>query len=1144
MPSSRNNSLTLMTLPLEVLCHILKFLSLRKVLQIECVSRRMQAAVLVHLRNLTEIDFKEDAPSKEMFSFTVYNMSDCMFNSLLDKLPNLKFVYGFHPAKIIVTDVCIDHLISKFDLTTAGVCHTLDEHNVIGIEINSLDLLDSICMSPIKVEVIGKFKSSLKSLALFKTIELNKRSLKITHLHLTDCTVASLVNMDEYLEQIYLRNVRFTDNDPFINASMRNLKSFSMSRCMGPFLPVKYVPLVQALANAHQLHRLDIQDIRHLGGTIGLVCAGEGFQESFCRLESILLGNNKHLQIEDIVNLVMRSADILSSLKLQPSLTKDSVFQALKSSGVTMNADFKELYLGWKDDIDQTRGEETSIDHRSSHITDNGMRIVGECFPTVRKLDIRNSPYLKDPRSWFTPGCQYLKSIEELCICNCWSIELKNFTKFLTLLPDLKSLTLQDMLQISTEGSYDDTFRFHMDRDETYTLSNGTYYIKPQGGALNGGNCLMPPYGSISNHPVTRPSCENITGNQESQHLANQNHSSCSNYLTNENASFNHGNDSSSNENGHKLHLSIKLSNQKNFSSSNHNGKQKAVQNFGDKPLTDESRDRKHIHMRNKLSILLNSSSSNQLTNQNDSFNHENEFSANEGRENTHMSIQLSSHNAPSSLDQLVNGSAALNHGKHSSANRSRRRKHMSIKLTNQREDNKLRDKEAKDKYQNCGKKHLPTYITEETLRIFDDTDYSFNSTSPQYCSHNSSSPQYCSHNSTSPQYCSHNSTSPQCCSHNSTSPQYCSHNSTSPQCCSHNSTSPQYCSHNSTSPQYCSHNSTSPQYCSHNSTSPQYCSHNSTSPQYCSHNSTSPQCCSHNSTSPQCCSHNSTSPQYCSHNSTSPQYGSHNSPYAISPSPEGWSDASECDKKCRPKKRIGKSPSFEISTPERCRSEDWSCNKNSNKSKKGRKRKYIELGSNDPVGSVSPERCSCCPGLYEKPTVSKRGKSIITKNGVVSKSKSSKRKKSTRKKTEIQNVCTCNKQYKDSGSQTTIEDITQIYQRCYLGDISMSSVTMETDRIIKPGVFKPGVDTCMKVTLSRKCKTHKQSKDRRHIGCSSDIPIIDTNDPMLKYQCFSPAPLVLQLSNNSLESVTLHDVNIAELHISCNKLVNLSGNC
>ncbi|XP_045204705.2 F-box only protein 38-like [Mercenaria mercenaria] len=440
-------------LSVEMICYIFQYLTLKEMLRFESLSKKLQKAVQASLSIREEIDFNEDVCDKRLFENNLPNMTNKMFSSLLSKLPRLRFIYNFHPANISsYLNVSSDVLTVAAVVDTLVACKSLE-----GIEISNMDLLENIVSKTSHPKIIGKFQNRNPQFPVLNgSTTVLKDDSRITNLHLVGCSVYYMPQMDSHLEHLYLRMVKFVHHHPFKDFSACKLKTFVMSHCIGPSSALKYIPLLSALAEARGLKRLELQRVPVLGGVIQHLCEDNWQDGGFRRLNSITMGECKNALDVDLGFLIIAAAAHIEALRIQPSLTKDAVFSALAIADVTINPGFEELCLGWKEAVpfneNWTNAELVAegladLPESQSRITDSGMRLVGQCFQPLKKLEIHNCPNLINPLLWLTPGQHYLRHIRDLTLENCHSMRVEKFCAFLTFLPELRYLTLREIFK-------------------------------------------------------------------------------------------------------------------------------------------------------------------------------------------------------------------------------------------------------------------------------------------------------------------------------------------------------------------------------------------------------------------------------------------------------------------------------------------------------------------------------------------------------------------------------------------------------------------------------------------------------------------------------------------------------------------------
>lgn len=436
-------------LSMELICYIFQYLTLREVLRFESLSKKLQKAVHASLSVREDIDFNEEVTDKTLFECNLPNLTNHMFTRLLNKLPRLRFMYNFHPANLLQNGSTDEDI-----LTVLSVCDAiLSCKSLEGIEISNMSLLEHLVRTSAHPKIIGKFQNRNQQFPVSSgNMMVLKDNSKITNLHLVGCSVYHLPQMDEHLEHLYLRMVKFVHHNPFKDFSASKLKTFVMSHCIGPASALKYIPLLTALADARGLKRLELQRVPFLGGVIQHICEDNWQEGGFRRLNIITMGQCKRALDADLGFLIIAAAAHLETLRIQPSLSKDAMFSALAISDITINPGFEELCLGWHEAVpfNETMSNEeligeglADLPESQSRLTDSGMRLVGQCFPCLKKIELRSCPHLINPLHWFTPGQHYLRQIQELTLEDCHSMRIETFGAFLTFLPELRYLTLR-----------------------------------------------------------------------------------------------------------------------------------------------------------------------------------------------------------------------------------------------------------------------------------------------------------------------------------------------------------------------------------------------------------------------------------------------------------------------------------------------------------------------------------------------------------------------------------------------------------------------------------------------------------------------------------------------------------------------------
>ncbi|XP_019643539.1 PREDICTED: F-box only protein 38-like [Branchiostoma belcheri] len=439
-------------LSLEVLCHIMDYLYLRNIMALESLSRKLKEAVTMNLRVRTSIDFTEG----KWYGWMPNGFTDEGFKRLLQRCPELVSVYGLHPQFVVKRRRRgIDYF------SVPGIIEALQScPNLFGVETSNLDILEAIVTYLPHVYLLGQFKNRNGYFPISVENRVNlPASCRVTSLYLTGVVTPDLPAID-LLRHLYLKWVKFTSANPFRDFQCPNLRTFVMRSCAGPSNALKYVPLMTGLSGSRYLERIELVRVPFLGGLIQHVVEDSWRTRGYRNLTKIVFGACKNALEVDLGFLVITAANHLQELGIQPSLTKDSVFAALKMADVDF-PQFDTLNLGFIDEFPEA-GKWTNaqlvqhgladVTENPSNITDNGMRSVGQVFPGVKYLSMYNAPHLHNPHTWHVPALVTWSRLKDLTIRRCHAIKLDSFCQLITLLPTIEYIHLEEMFREPPKG--------------------------------------------------------------------------------------------------------------------------------------------------------------------------------------------------------------------------------------------------------------------------------------------------------------------------------------------------------------------------------------------------------------------------------------------------------------------------------------------------------------------------------------------------------------------------------------------------------------------------------------------------------------------------------------------------------------------
>ncbi|XP_017296016.1 F-box only protein 38 isoform X2 [Kryptolebias marmoratus] len=328
-----------------------------------------------------------------------------------------------------------------------------------GVDTSHLELVEAIWNYMPQVHILGKFRNRNGA---FPIPAENKLTIPITAkiqtLHLIGVNVPEIpcVSM---LRHLYLKWVRLTKPQPFKDFLCVNLRTFIMRNCAGPTNSLKYVPLVTGLAAARNLEQLELVRVPFLGGLIQHVVEDSWRSGGFRNLHTIVFGACKNALEVDLGYLIITAARRLHELRIQPSLTKDGVFSALKMAELEF-PQFETLQLGYVDEFllqckmghsELVKYGLADVIENPGIITDIGVKVVNEVFTNIKYLLIYNCPHLHNPHHWITDQSRWSRLVD-LTLVRCHAIKLESFSHFIELLPSLEFICLDQMFREPPKG--------------------------------------------------------------------------------------------------------------------------------------------------------------------------------------------------------------------------------------------------------------------------------------------------------------------------------------------------------------------------------------------------------------------------------------------------------------------------------------------------------------------------------------------------------------------------------------------------------------------------------------------------------------------------------------------------------------------
>ncbi|XP_025022370.1 F-box only protein 38 isoform X1 [Python bivittatus] len=435
----------------EVLCHIFRYLPLQDIMCMECLSRKLKEAVILYLRVVKVVDLC----ASRWWEYMPTGFTDSSFLTLLKKMPDIEQLYGLHPRHLDRRRV---RGYEAFSIP--GVLEALQAcPNLLGVETSHLELVEAIWTYMPQVHILGKFRNRNGA---FPIPPENKLKItigaKIQTLHLVGVNVPDIPCIP-MLRHLYLKWVRLTKPQPFKDFLCISLRTFVMRNCAGPTNSLKYVPLVTGLASARNLEHLELVRVPFLGGLIQHVVEDSWRSGGFRNLHTIVLGACKNALEVDLGYLIITAARRLHEVRIQPSLTKDGVFSALKMAELEF-PQFETLHLGYVDEFllqckminaDLVKYGLADVVENPGIITDIGMKAVNEVFSSIKYLVIYNCPHLHNPSSWITDHSRWTR-LFDLTLVRCHAIKLDSFSQFIELLPSLEFISLDQMFREPPKG--------------------------------------------------------------------------------------------------------------------------------------------------------------------------------------------------------------------------------------------------------------------------------------------------------------------------------------------------------------------------------------------------------------------------------------------------------------------------------------------------------------------------------------------------------------------------------------------------------------------------------------------------------------------------------------------------------------------
>ena len=148
-------------LSLEILVKIMSSLSLRDILVLETISKKLSNAVAIHLRTRKSVDFTEGKWYGEMSPL----ITDGIFSRLLKRCPEVNTVLGIHPTSITKRQQRHSNTLSVDGITSAlTFCPKLKS-----IGTSNVQVLEAMLAINPSLEIAGVFRNRGGRLSNFST---------------------------------------------------------------------------------------------------------------------------------------------------------------------------------------------------------------------------------------------------------------------------------------------------------------------------------------------------------------------------------------------------------------------------------------------------------------------------------------------------------------------------------------------------------------------------------------------------------------------------------------------------------------------------------------------------------------------------------------------------------------------------------------------------------------------------------------------------------------------------------------------------------------------------------------------------------------------------------------------------------------
>ncbi|XP_067942148.1 F-box only protein 38-like [Watersipora subatra] len=451
------------TLPEEVVCKILSYLSLADLCKMNYMSKKWQKAVTHFLRYCTTISFAD--PDNMQVSYASA-MRDRELSALLDKCRMVKEIKRFYPAEISG----INHNPRVLTLSNISAA-LLKLPNLRTVDISNLLLMSELraAMPQLQMPVFKNTNGVFPRDRSFPNQWLNCPSA-IQEIELFGISLHHLP-YGLRITKLHLQNVKFMNGLTRMPGAGRtflpNLQSFMMNDCEWPEAGLEQTntALYAGLASCRHLEVLHLTRSNIQPRLIRrIIEANWNRCKPFSKLKKLVLAANWTLHEDDIGAILIASQATLERIYLQKSLSRDMLMQALETSEVRFPC-LQVLKLGYVDEL-SPRGNDTAQesrdfqptdmpDDRPSQLSDYGLQMAVETFdsPHLNSVCINDCPFLNSPVTWLSDKALLLwERLTEFTLSQCPTTSLDEFNSLLSKLKSLKILNLVAVFPAPPKG--------------------------------------------------------------------------------------------------------------------------------------------------------------------------------------------------------------------------------------------------------------------------------------------------------------------------------------------------------------------------------------------------------------------------------------------------------------------------------------------------------------------------------------------------------------------------------------------------------------------------------------------------------------------------------------------------------------------